>query len=346
MWNKIKNNKDLVLIILGLILILFAVFNLINFNPFGVIQNLQKTPVVQQEGFAPLFIPKSISDEKDTEEEANQTVNTLHIPDRIVIEKIELDAPVKSAETINVTLDDQEVTQFLIPEEYAGGWHERSAPLGVIGNTVISGHHNAFGKVFADLDELEAGDEVIMLSGADEFHYTIVNKMILPEKEESLENRLDNARWILSSTDERLTLVTCWPADSNSHRLILVAIPNEMPEPETTPTMAPTKAIQLNRPLSDILTSGTATPSPLTQEFIVRNAGRYSVNIRDLPDMKGEIIGSFKAGDESSGLGRTEEGDWIYINYRNIEGWVSAELVQILSPVKSLPTTNAPTPTP
>jgi sortase (surface protein transpeptidase) len=26
-----------------------------------------------------------------------------------------------------------------------------------------------------------------------------------------------------STDDERLTLVTCWPADSNTHRLIIVA---------------------------------------------------------------------------------------------------------------------------
>jgi Sortase (surface protein transpeptidase) len=99
----------------------------------------------------------------------------------------------------------------------------------VVGNTVISGHHNAFGKVFEHLIDLEVGDEVIMLSGIHEFYYVIVNKMILPEKEESLDRRLQNARWILSSTDERLTLVTCWPANSNSHRLILVAVPEENP---------------------------------------------------------------------------------------------------------------------
>lgn len=38
--------------------------------------------------------------------------------------------------------------------------------------------------------------------------------------------RMDNARWILPSTDERLTLVTCWPAKSNTHRLIIVASPH------------------------------------------------------------------------------------------------------------------------
>jgi len=39
---------------------------------------------------------------------------------------------------------------------------------------------------------------------------------------------LQNARWIMASSDERLTLVTCWPAYSNTHRLILVAKPIQL----------------------------------------------------------------------------------------------------------------------
>jgi sortase A len=49
--------------------------------------------------------------------------------------------------------------------------------------------------------------------------------MILPEKYQEIDVRMDNARWILPSDDERLTLVTCWPATSNTHRLIIVARP-------------------------------------------------------------------------------------------------------------------------
>lgn len=344
MWDIINKHKDWILIIIGILLIIFSVFNLVNFNPFSAIQDLDETPVVEQEGFAPLFIPRSTADDQTEEAAADSHV---YIPDRIVIEKIGLDAPVKKAEAINVSVDDQEVTQFLIPEEFAAGWHEGSAPLGMIGNTVISGHHNAFGKVFSNLIDLSAGDEVIMLSGSKEFFYVVVNKLILPEKDEPLDVRLDNARWILQSEDERLTLVTCWPANSNTHRLILVAIPEEIPTQEATPTQEPTQPIMLMRPVTELLNSGpTATPTPPLMEFIVRNAGRYSVNIRDLPDIEGEIIESFKPGDEATGLGRTDTGDWVYISYKDVEGWVSADLVQILSPVESLPNLETPESTP
>ncbi len=349
MLNFVRDHKDWILIFLGIILIAFAAFNLFNFNPFTYLQEQQETPVVEQEGFAPLFIPVTRSSTITTDEEPNDSTSQMgYIPERIVIENIELDAPVKIARTIDVTMDDREVTQFLIPEEFAAGWHEGSARLGLPGNTVLSGHHNAYGKVFARLIDLNVGDEIIMLSGLHEFYYVIVNKMILPEKEESLDRRLENARWILPSNDERLTLVTCWPAASNSHRLVLVAVPEDKPAPTPTPavTLEPTKAIQIGRPITELLTSGQATPIPDIQDFIVRNAGRFSVNIRDLPDMESDVLGSFKAGHEARGLGRTQDGNWIYIEYREMQGWVSAELVEILLPVESLPTLVVPTATP
>lgn len=345
MLKFLRDSKDWILILLGIILIMFAVFNLIDFNPFTYFDTLQETPAVEQEGFAPLFIPVT-----HAQTSSEETISTnAFVPERIVIEKIGLDAPVEVAHTINVDVDGQEVTQFLIPEEFAAGWHEGSAPLGVVGNTVISGHHNAFGKVFAHLVDLEVGDEITMLSGIHEFHYTIVNKMIMPEKNEPLDVRLQNARWILPSTDERLTLVTCWPANSNTHRLILVAVPAAelpTPTPSATPVPHPTEVIQIGRPITEILSSGQSTPTPAFQNIIVRNAGRYSVNIRALPDIDGKIIESFKAGDEATGLSRTEDGTWILIEYKDTQGWVSADLVEILLPVDSLPTAIPPTLTP
>lgn len=351
MLKFLNNSKDWILIFLGLILIIFAVFNLISFNPFTYLESRQKTPAVEQEGFAPLFIPVTRASSPSESEVDNPSAASTYKPERIAIDKIGLDAPVEVAHTINVNVDGQEVTQFLIPEEFAAGWHEGSAPLGTVGNTVISGHHNAFGKVFAHLVDLEVGDEITVLSGAHEFHYIIVNKMILPEKNETLETRLQNARWILPSTDERLTLVTCWPANSNTHRLILVAIPKveeatPIPTATTAPALEPAQGIQIGRPITEQLSSGKSTPTPILQNIIVRNAGRYSVNMRKSPDMDSEIIESFKAGDEANGISRTEDGDWIMIEYKDSRGWVAAELVEILLPVDSLPTAIVPTATP
>jgi LPXTG-site transpeptidase (sortase) family protein len=149
------------------------------------------------------------------------------IPDRIIIPKIKLVAPVVEAGTRKVRVDNQIFDQYTAPDEFAAGWHPDSALLGIVGNTVLNGHHNVHGEVFGKLVDLEPGDLIYVYSGERQYVYVIANKMILPELGEdvSVEQRLENARWIMPSRDERLTLVTCWPAYSNAFRLIVVARP-------------------------------------------------------------------------------------------------------------------------
>jgi LPXTG-site transpeptidase (sortase) family protein len=258
MWQRIKENRDWILIILGAILIIVAALNLIYLDPYSMVGNLSVTPAVDQEGFAPIFIPVEAAVQDET---LQQTISP-NIPERLVIEKIGLDAPVELAKSVAVNLDGKDVVQFLVPEEFAVGWHEHSAPLGVIGNTVLSGHHNAYGEVFKGLVDLEVGDSIIITSGANEFSYIIANKMILREKDQPLDKRLENGRWILPSNDERVTLVTCWPASSNTHRLVLVAVPmmRQVQGGQPIPTTIPTQPIRLSTPALSLLTVKTATP--------------------------------------------------------------------------------------
>jgi sortase A len=90
---------------------------------------------------------------------------------------------------------------------------------------VLNGHHNAYGRVFKDLVKLKVGDNISIYSGSREFRYQVVANILLPERFESLTTRMENARWIEPTSDERVTLVTCWPEDSNAFRVIIVAIP-------------------------------------------------------------------------------------------------------------------------
>jgi sortase A len=119
----------------------------------------------------------------------------------------------------------EEYQQWLAPDKFASGWHPDSAQLGETGNTVLNGHHNVFGEVFRYLVEVEIGDLIRLYSAESLFIYQVTNVMILPEKYEQIDVRMNNAQWILPSQDERLTLITCWPYESNTHRLILVAKP-------------------------------------------------------------------------------------------------------------------------
>ena len=172
-------------------------------------------------GFLPVKVEKSDIGNAFVENFANKTV-----PIRIIIDDIKLDAPVIKAVNKEIIQDGVTYNQWSAPDEFAAGWHGDSAYLGGIGNTVINGHHNVHGMVFKDLHLLTEGEKIDLI-GDDGIKYTyiVTNVMILPERDVPIKQRLDNAKWIMPSLDERLTLITCWPSYSNTHRLIVVAKP-------------------------------------------------------------------------------------------------------------------------
>ena len=149
------------------------------------------------------------------------------IPDRLVISSIGLDAPIIPTKIKEVDYQGQVYYQWLAPNKPAVGWHEASALLGSPGNTVLNGHHNVYGEVFKNLVNVHEGDLIEVYSGKNEYRYRVALAMLLPERFKSLSIRFENARWILPTTDERLTLITCWPYESNTHRVIIVALPEK-----------------------------------------------------------------------------------------------------------------------
>jgi LPXTG-site transpeptidase (sortase) family protein len=143
------------------------------------------------------------------------------IPTRLVIPAINLNAPVESVGWHVV----DGVSQWDVPDYYAAGWLMTSAPLGKAGNTAITGHHNIAGEVFRNLVKLKPGDLITLYAKGRPFQYEVKSRRILPERGQPEKVRLENARWIQPTTDERITLITCWPYTSNTHRLIVVAKP-------------------------------------------------------------------------------------------------------------------------
>jgi sortase A len=151
-------------------------------------------------------------------------------PTRIVAPAISLDAPV--VEVGWVVKDPAKGITEWQTADYAAGFHHGSALPGQPGNTVLSGHHNIRGKVFARLHELRPGDQIFLYVGDEAYAYRVEDKFIIPEAGVSDAQRRQNARWIAPTRDERLTLVTCWPPNGNSHRVIVIARPDP---PEAPP---------------------------------------------------------------------------------------------------------------
>jgi sortase A len=85
---------------------------------------------------------------------------------------------------------------------------------GQIGNYSIAGHRShTYGKNFNRLNEVEAGDFIIINNGKNQFNYEVMEKLyVKPEEVEVLEG---------NQTDKEITLVTCHPMINPTHRLII-----------------------------------------------------------------------------------------------------------------------------
>ena len=144
-------------------------------------------------------------------------------PTRIVIPAIKLDAPI-----IPVPMAYKEgdpAGQYIVADYRVVGWHADSARLGEVGNLVMNGHHNVYGRVFEHLKDLQPGDAIIVYGDQRVITYTLTERHLLLERGVSMNVRLEHARFMQPTTEQLLTLITCWPPKDYSHRLILVARP-------------------------------------------------------------------------------------------------------------------------
>ncbi len=144
-------------------------------------------------------------------------------PTRITIPALRVDAPILPVSTQLIDVGGGEHAAWQVPDEYAAGWHDTSAPLGAPGNTVLNGHNTSYGEIFRDLYTLKVGESITIFSNDVAYTYAVSETLILPEMGQPLEVRQANAHYTLPTEDERLTLVTCHPYGSLQYRLIVIA---------------------------------------------------------------------------------------------------------------------------
>ncbi|HEY70667.1 MAG TPA: sortase [Anaerolineae bacterium] len=244
-----KRALSILLIPIGLMILLLGAlglgYELQEPTQEEVFQELIVT-VDQKEGFAPFFAsdpdtptatdaePQATGGDQDptysteppSDQEPTQSFSILgRVPENLQIPSIGLDASIVPVDHVEAELYDVTFNLWLAPVGGRVGWHSSSALLGVGGNTVLNGHHNAYGNVFEHLIDVKEGDRIVVRSGAYDFHYIVTNKVLLSERFQTFETRMENTVWIEPTDDERVTLITCWPASSNTHRLIIVAKP-------------------------------------------------------------------------------------------------------------------------
>ncbi|HDP89101.1 MAG TPA: sortase, partial [Thioalkalivibrio sp.] len=146
-------------------------------------------------------------------------------PERIRSQAIDLDMEIVPVGWTQVVRDGKTVSMWEVGSHVAS-WHKTSAMPGQTGNMVITGHNNIEGSVFRRVPDLQEGDEIVVEAGGRPYTYTVESMFVVREKGTTPEQKKWNGQWIGAFPDERLTLVTCYPPDGNSHRMIVIAKPS------------------------------------------------------------------------------------------------------------------------
>jgi sortase A len=175
-----------------------------------------------QSGFgAAALLPQS--PERNGQLSAGAAAGPVGPSARLEIPAIGVNAPIQPVGLIELEEDGQRYQQWQAPNGYAVGWHSTSARPGTRGNTVLNGHNNVYGSVFRDLIELQLGDEMTIYEDGQAHRYQVAHRELVEENGQPLDVRLDNAKWMFPTADERLTLISCWPEIGITHRVIVVA---------------------------------------------------------------------------------------------------------------------------
>lgn len=133
--------------------------------------------------------------------EADETQYAADVMGKLVIDKINLSVPIlKGVNTKNMSI--------------GAVWFEDSALPGGAGNCAIAGHRmHAYGRIFNRLNEVEAGDKIIVKTKDGTFTYVVYEKLFV---------KADDA-WVLNGTaaQKEITLITCHPLYHPTGRLIV-----------------------------------------------------------------------------------------------------------------------------
>lgn len=150
----------------------------------------------------------------------------MPVPTRLTIPAIKLDSEIVEVGVSPKVVEDQQVYIWDVAP-YVVGHHFSSANPGEGENVVLNGHVDWQGEVFKNLNKVKQGDEVRVQAGDRTFIYKVDEILLLLENGQPLEQRLDNAKYIGTTGDERVTLVSCWPYGVDNYRLVVIARPVE-----------------------------------------------------------------------------------------------------------------------
>lgn len=111
---------------------------------------------------------------------------------------------------------------------YAVGHHQDSGALGGGTNIVLSSHVAGYGRLFANLDQLQIGDRIIVTGNTIAHTYAVTRIAYVDSTSSNVEEHIANMALLDPTPSEQVTLITCWPpsgAQRFTQRLIVIATP-------------------------------------------------------------------------------------------------------------------------
>lgn len=82
------------------------------------------------------------------------------------------------------------------------------------GNLVLSAHNDIYGEIFRDLDQLKAGDEIIIYTNQRSYVYTVRETKIV---------EFDEVEVMAPTREPVVTLISCYPYRVDKQRIIVIA---------------------------------------------------------------------------------------------------------------------------
>ncbi len=193
-----------VLVVIGVFLILIPIIGRV-YTEYkqealykAYVQNIEMdtNPIVKQP-----VVSNEVEQEVEASHEEPAVINSGDVIGKIRMSKIDLDLIIlEGASDYELGL--------------GAGHIQETAQPGQIGNCVIAGHRNyTFGSMFNRLGEVELEDEVEIEFMGQEYTYKVEDIKIVTPDDLSVLGQ--------NATDKLLTLITCHPIYTGTHRLII-----------------------------------------------------------------------------------------------------------------------------
>jgi sortase A len=143
-------------------------------------------------------------------------------PTRLAIPKIGVNSSIRP---VSLRIEGDPNNPTTTWEEFTTGvaHYRDSANPGEAGNIILLGHNNTHGEVFRRLSEMATGDTIFVYTLDRRFSYVVIETDVVRAVGATAQDKRAHSYYLGPKPDQTLTLVSCWPYATYTHRVYVVA---------------------------------------------------------------------------------------------------------------------------